>query len=49
MSQVKRVNDMINFYNKFKKGLAKGTGCNFKVMMLVVIGWLAYEVVIPFV
>lgn len=40
---------MIKSYNKFRKNLAKGTGCNFKVMMLVVVGWLAYEVVIPFV
>ena|GEM_PF-1188185 len=40
---------MIKTYMKFKKGLAKGTGCNFKVAMLLLIGWVAYEVVIPFV
>lgn len=39
---------MIDFYPKVKK-LAKGTGCNFKVLILTVIVWGMYEVVVPFI
>lgn len=40
---------MLDFYPKMKNRMAKGTGCNFKILMLVAVGWVVYEVVVPFV
>lgn len=39
---------MRKFYRKLSF-FQKGTGCNFKVLMIAVVVWAVYEVVIPFV
>ncbi len=39
---------MRKFYPKVSK-FQKGTGCNFKVMMIALVVWVVYEVVVPFV